>query len=169
MYSRMSKRSFAPRAYMRSRSFASRMPTMSSRVLVHHRKARVAGLDDRRQMRAADRRVARTPSAPRGTMMSRTCRSATSSTLEHRARVVVDDAALARGRSMETRSSRSWGSPRDCPIFLSQRPVAFRSFDIDDPSVSRLIRVVESEATSTAIFAALHAPRVGRRVVVVSR
>ena len=65
----------------RSRSLASRMPTTFSPSACQHGKARVPGIDRHRQDRAAAGSSSRTQIIWLcGTMMSRTCRSATSST-----------------------------------------------------------------------------------------
>ena len=69
---------------------------------------------------------------------------------------------------MPTRSARSWGSPSDCVIFLSQRPVAFRSFDIVRPHRSAYGRDSETEPPQHRDLAALHAARIGGALVVVA-
>ena len=132
MYSRMSKRSRACAVVRRSRSFASRMPTMSSRSSSITGKREWPDSTTTGRMRAASLSRRTNTICARGTMMSRTCRSPTSSTPSS----MVSASLSTSPRSPASRSTassclRSCGSGASpCVRRFSQRPVVLRSFVI---------------------------------------
>ena len=107
---------------------------------------------------------------PRGTMMSRTCRSATSSTPSS----MVSASSSSSPRSLASRSMRDEVlailrlAREICVILFSQRPVAFRSFDMLLSSSSSGDRDWRSRAPEHGDLAALHAARIGVALVVVA-